>query len=195
MMQHWGIPSLELHTKAWEYSKILADKGLNVTDLSFGGGFAREDHLFKAMAIGAPFTKIVCLGRAPMIPGFLGSNIEGVFNPERRADLNGHWQELPSSVTACGKYPEEIFAGWETVKNIVGEEEMKHIPYGAVAMYTFADKLVCGLQQFMAGARKFKLSEINRDDLISANQETAEVSGIPYMLEALDDKAKEILNN
>ena len=29
--------------------------------------------------------KLVCMGRAPMIPGFLGSNIEGVFKPQNRA--------------------------------------------------------------------------------------------------------------
>lgn len=194
MMQHWGIPSLELHSKAYEYSKILDDGGKKVTDLSFAGGFAREDHLFKALALGAPYTKIICLGRAIMIPGFLGSNIEGVFFPDRRAELNGHWEELPSTVLAHGKYPEEIFAGWEEVKNKVGEDEMANIPFGAIAMFTFADKIVCGLQQFMAGARKFNIHEISRDDIMSANKETAEVTGIPYMLDALDDKAKEILN-
>ena len=31
--------------------------------------------------------------------------------------------------------------------------------------------------------------------LIAANRETAEVTGIYYMLDALDEKAKEILNN
>jgi glutamate synthase domain-containing protein 2 len=193
MMQHWGIPSLELHSKAYEYCRILEEKGLKVPDISFAGGFAREDHLFKAMALGAPYTKIVCLGRAPMIPGFLGSNIEGVFFPERRAELNGHWTELPSTVTAYGKYPEEIFSGWEEVKNKVGENEMENIPFGAIALYTFVDKLACGLQQFMAGARKFSLQDIDRDDLIAANRETAEVSGIPYMLDALNDKAMDVL--
>ena len=65
--------------------------------MSFGGGFAREDHIFKAMALCAPFTKLVCMGRAPMIPGYLGSNIEGVFKPENRQKVNGHWEQLPQS--------------------------------------------------------------------------------------------------
>ncbi len=194
MMQHWGIPSLELHSKAYEYCKTLDDNGMDVTDISFAGGFAREDHLFKAIALGAPYTKLVCLGRATMIPGFLGANIEGFFYPDRRAELNGHWEELPASVMAYGKYPEEIFGGWEAVKNKVGEDEMENIPFGAVALYTMTDKLTAGLQQFMAGARKFKLEDISRDDIVASNKETAEVSGIPYMLDALDDRAQEILN-
>lgn len=194
MMEHWGIPSLALHAKAYEYCRILEKKGVKVPDISLAGGFAREDHIFKAIALGAPYTKLVCMGRAPMIPGFLGSNIEGVFKPEKRAQLNGHWEELPPSVTAYGKYPEEIFTGWEAVKNKVGQDEMKNIPYGAVAMHAYADKLGCGLQQFMAGARKFNLSEISRDDLVSANRETEKETGLPYMTEALDEKAKKILN-
>ena len=194
MMQHWGIPSLALHSKTYEYCKILADKGQKVPAISLAGGFAREDHLFKSIALGAPFTKLVCLGRAPMIAGFLGSNIEGTFNPDRKAELNGHWEVLPPSVTEYGKYPEEIFAEWETVKNKVGADEMKNIPFGAVAMCGYADKLAAGLQQFMAGARKFKLSEINRNDLITSNRETEEITGIPFMTDALNDNAHKILN-
>jgi len=194
MMQHWGIPSLPLHSKAYEYCSILEQQGRKVPDLSFAGGFAREDHLFKALALGSPYTKLVCLGRAPMIAGFLGSNIEGVFYPERLAELNGHWESLPPAITEYGKFPEAIFSEWEAIKNRIGSDEMKNIPFGAIAMCGYADKLSAGLQQFMAGARKFKLSEIKRSDLISANRETADASGIPFMTDAYDDQAKAILN-
>jgi hypothetical protein len=195
MMQHWGIPSLALHAKAYEYCKILSDKGIKVPDISFAGGFAREDHLYKAIALGAPFSKMVCMGRAPMIPGFLGSNIEGVFNPEKRAQLYGHWEALPPAVKEMGKYPEEIFAGWEPIQEKVGKDEMKNIPFGAIAMYAYTDKLVCGLQQFMAGARKFNLSEISRDDLVSANRETEDVTGLAFMTDARNEEALKILKS
>ena len=171
----------------------MEDRGIAPTDISLAGGFAREDHIFKAVALCAPYSKLVCMGRAPMIPGFLGSNIEGVFKPDNRAALNGHWEELPPSVKSVGTYPEEIFAGWEAVREKVGDKEMANIPFGAVAMYGYADKLGCGLQQFMAGARKFSLNEIERQDLMSANRETAEVTGIPYMTDAQNDRALDIL--
>jgi hypothetical protein len=45
----------------------------------------------------------------------------------------------------------------------------------------------------MAGARKFKLSEISRNDLISSNRETEEITGIAFMTEALNDRALKIL--
>ena len=129
-----------------------------------------------------------------MIPGYLGSNIEGVFHPDRKEKLNGNWDELPAAVKALGSTPEEIFAGWEIVKAKVGADEMKNIPFGAIAMVGYADKLSCGLQQFMAGARKFNLSEITRDDLMASNKETAAETGIPYMTEAQDESAKAIIN-
>ena len=193
MMDHWGVPSLPLHAKTYEYCKILADRGITPPHISLAGGFAREDHIFKALALCAPYSRLVCMGRAPMIPGFLGSNIEGVFKPERRASLSGHWEQLPSTVKSVGTYPEEIFAGWEAVREKVGDDEMANIPYGAVAMFGYADKLGCGLQQFMAGARKFSLDHIARDDLMAANRETAQVTGIPYMTDAQHDRALAIL--
>ena len=156
MMENWGVPSLPLHAKTYEYCRIIEKAGLKVPDISLAGGFAREDHLFKALALCSPYAKLTCLGRAPMIPGYLGSNIEGVFKPERKAELRGAWDELPQSVKAIGTYPEEIFAAWETVKDKVGEDEMKNIPFGAVAMYGYTDKVACGLQQFMAGAPEIR---------------------------------------
>jgi glutamate synthase domain-containing protein 2 len=182
-----------LHAKAYEYTKMLADRGLDVPDLSFAGGFAREDHIFKALALGAPFVKLICMGRAPMIPAFVGSNIEGVLRPERRATVCGHWDELPGTVSCYGDKPEQIFAAWEMVSRKVGAGEMKNIPFGAVAMFAYADKLGCGLQQFMAGARRPRLADLSRTDLMSANRETAHETGIPYMTDAENDKAMAVL--
>jgi hypothetical protein len=195
MMQSWGVPSIHLHSKAYEYASILAAKGQKVVDLSFAGGFALEDSIFKAIALGAPYTKLVCMGRAIMIPGFLGSNIEGALHPERREKLSGNWDKLPKTVTDIGNTAEEIFASYTEVQKKVGKKEMKNIPYGAIAFWTLADKLSCGLQQLMAGARKFSLNQIARTDLFAGNKETSEITGIPMVTEANDESAKKILNS
>jgi hypothetical protein len=195
MMQSWGVPSIQLHSKAYEYASILAAKGQKVVDMSFAGGFALEDSIFKALALGAPYTKLVCMGRAIMIPGFVGSNIEGALHPERREKLSGNWDKLPKTVTDIGNTAEEIFASYTEVQKKVGKKEMKNIPYGAIAFWTLADKLSCGLQQLMAGARKFSLNQIAREDLFSGNKETSETTGIPMVTEANDESAKKILNS
>lgn len=194
MMEAWGVPSLFLHSKSYEYAKILADKGEDVVDLAFAGGLAREDHIYKALALGAPFTKLICMGRSLMIPGYLGSNIEGALNPDKKQAVNGHWDSLPASVTALGSYPEEIFAGYFDVQKKIGEAEMKKVPLGAIAVWTLADKLSAGLQQLLAGVRKFDVGLLSRDDLFSANRETERETGIPFITEVLDDKAKKVLS-
>jgi glutamate synthase domain-containing protein 2 len=195
MMESWGVPSLLLHGKAHEYATVLAAKGERVVDLAFAGGLAREDHIFKALALGAPFTKMICMGRAAMIPGFVGSNIEGVLKPENRARVNGNWDELSPAVKELGSSADEIFAGYYDVQKKVGAAEMKNIPFGAIAMWTLADKLAAGLQQLMAGARKFNLKDISRQDIFSANREVERETGIPFITDVLDERAKKILNS
>ena len=194
MMEQWGVPSLPLHAKAYEYCTMLDEQGVPVPDLAFGGGFAREDHVFKALALGAPYTRLVCMGRAPMIASFIGANIEGALEPTQRERVHGHWQELPASVKAVGTVPEEIFAGWEPIRERLGSDGIRDIPWGAIAMYGYMDKLACGLQQLMAGARKFSLDEIDRGDLMSANRETETETGIPYLTEAGDEQAAAIMH-
>ncbi len=194
MMQSWGVPSINLHAKAYEYADMLAAKGQKVVDLSFAGGFALEDSIFKALALGAPYTKMVCMGRAVMIPGYLGANIEGVLHPERKEEIFGNWDKLPKSVTAIGSKPEDIFSSYFDIQKKLGKDEMKNIPYGAMAFWTMADKLSCGLQQLMAGARKFSLDQISRKDLFSANRETEKETGITHCADVNDDFAKKILN-
>jgi len=195
MMETWGVPSIHLHAKAYEYAKMLADKGEDVVDLSFAGGFAREDHVFKALALGAPFTKLVCMGRGLMIPGYLGANIEGVLHPERKEKLNGTWDKLPKNVLENGETAEDIFAGYYDLQKKIGAKEMKNVPYGAIAAWTAADKMGAGLQQLMAGARKFELNQITREDVWAANRETQEETKLNYITDHQDDIAKKIINS
>ncbi len=192
MMQSWGVPNILLHAKAYEYAEMLSKKQ-KVVDMAFAGGLAREDQIFKALALGAPFTKLVCMGRALMIPGYLGSNIEGALHPDRKAKINGQWDSLPKTVSERGNKPEEIFAGYYEVEKKIGKNEMKNIPYGAIAVWTLADKLGAGLQQLLAGARKFSVKDISRSDIFSANRETERETKIPFITDVEDQFAKKIL--
>ena len=71
---------------------------------------------------------------------------------------------------------------------------MARVPYGAIAMYTQVDKLYGGLQQLLAGARKFDIKNITRGDIFSGNRETTKETGIAHMCDANDESAKKILN-
>jgi glutamate synthase domain-containing protein 2 len=183
MMEEWGVPSIYLHSAAHEYASIIAAQGKRVPDLAFAGGFSTEDHVFKALALGAPYVKAVCLGRALMIPGMVGKNIAQWIK-----DGN-----LPKNVADYGSTPEEIFVNYEKVKDIVGAGEIKNIPLGAIGIYSYADKLKVGLQQLMAGARRFNVSIINRKDLMSLTDECSKVTGIPYLMDCYREEALKIL--
>lgn len=183
MMEEWGMPSLYLHAAAYEFCQRLANRGERVPDIAFGGGFSSEDGVFKALALGAPFTKAVCMGRALMIPGMVGKNI-------------AHWikdGKLPNTVSQFGTTPEEIFVCYEEVRDLVGADEMKSLPLGALGVYSYAEKIRVGLQQLMAGARCFSVPAISRSDLMSLTEECVKVTGIPYLMNAYRDEAIDIL--
>jgi glutamate synthase domain-containing protein 2 len=154
-----------------------------VPDIAIAGGFSAEDHIFKVLAMGSPYTKAVCMGRALMIPGMVGKNI-------------GHWikgEGLPKTISKYGDTVEKIFVCYETVKKEYGDRT-KEIPLGAIAFYTFADKLKVGLQQLMAGSRNFNVSTIGRSDIMALTEEEAKVSGIPYVMDAYREEAERIIN-
>lgn len=185
MMEEWGIPSLYLHSAAYDFCRKLTARGEKVPDIAFAGGFSSEDGVFKAMALGAPFVKAICMGRALMIPGMVGKNI-------------AEWiqrNDLPKTVSQYGNTAEEIFVSYEAVKERVGNEEIKNIPLGAVGIYSYSDKIRVGLQQLMAGARCFNLSAITRRELMSLTEECAKVTGIPYVMDAFREEAEAILDN
>jgi hypothetical protein len=123
------------------------------------------------------------MGRAMMIPGMVGKNIE-------------QWMKdgkLPKTVSQFGSTKEEIFVNYESVKDIVGAKEIDNIPLGAIGIFSYGRKLKVGLQQLMAGARCFNLSAITRRDIMSLTRECADVTGIPYLMEAYREEALAIL--
>jgi glutamate synthase domain-containing protein 2 len=183
MMEEWGMPSLYLHAAAYEFCKKLADKGRRPPDIAFAGAFSSEDGIFKALALGAPFAKAVCMGRALMIPGMVGKNIAQWLKED----------SLPKTVSDFGTTPEEIFVCYKDVENIVGKDEMKNIPLGAVGIYSYAEKIKVGLQQLMAGARCFSVPAISRNELMSLTEECAKVTAIPYLMDAYREEAMKIL--
>jgi len=183
MMEEWGMPSLHLHAATYEFCKKLSDRGERVPDIAFAGGFSSEDGVFKALALGAPFTKAVCMGRALMIPGMVGKNIAEWIKEDK----------LPQTVSGYGSTVEEIFVCYEEVADIVGKEETKNIPLGAIGIYSYGQKIKVGLQQLMAGARCFSLPVITRGELISLTEECAKVTGIPYLMDAGREEAEKIL--
>jgi glutamate synthase domain-containing protein 2 len=185
MMAEWGIPPIYLHSMAHELCTRLEQKGAWVPDIAFAGGFSSEDHIFKAIALGSPYCKAVCMGRALMIPGMVGKNI-------------GRWIKgedggLPKTIYQFGSRKEEIFVCYEELRAKYGKE-IDEFPLGAIGIYSAAEKIRIGLQQLMAGTRKWRVDLITRRELASLTEEAAKVTKIPYVMDAYRDEALQIID-
>lgn len=185
MMNEWGIPAVYLHSMAYDLCRRLAGKGRPVPDIAFAGGFSSEDHVFKALALGAPFCKAVCMGRALMIPGMVGKNAERWLQ-----DKDGG---LPPTVSKFGFSKEEIFMNYEYIKEKYGTA-VKEIPLGAVGIYNVVDKIRVGLQQLMAGSRSWDLQYISRSDVCALTEECAKITGLSYVMDAYREEALAIID-
>jgi glutamate synthase domain-containing protein 2 len=183
MMNEWGIPTFYLQALMYQYCEKLSKKGMRIPDIAMAGGFSSEDGVFKALAMGSPYVKAVCMGRGLMIPGMVGKNIENWL-----AEGN-----LPNSISKYGNSANEIFVAYAELEDKYGSE-MKNIPLGAVGIYTYCQKFKVGLQQLMAGSRNFRLSTINRKDLMALTEEASKISGIPYVMDAYSEESNKILD-
>jgi glutamate synthase domain-containing protein 2 len=183
MMEEWGVPTFYLQSQVYEFAQKLASRGKKVPDLAIAGGFSSEDGIYKALAMGSPYFKAVCMGRALMIPGMVGKNIEKWIEEN----------DLPKTVSEFGTTKEEIFVHYEELKEKYGED-MKNVPLGAVGIYSYAQRIKVGLQQLMAGSRRFNIQSISRKDVMALTEEAAKISGIAYVMDAYRDIAEEILD-
>lgn len=183
MMNEWGIPTFYLEALAYQFAERLSSKGLRVPDLAIAGGFSDEAGVFKAIAMGAPYVKAICMGRALLIPGMVGKNIAQWIR-----DGN-----LPKTVARYGRTPQEIFVTYDTLRDKYGKE-IEIMPPGAIGVYTFCQKIKIGLQQLMAGSRNFSLGTISRKDVMALTEEAAKISGIPYVMDAYREEAERILS-
>jgi glutamate synthase domain-containing protein 2 len=175
MMNEWGIPTVYIECLLYEYLSRLAKKGDFIPSCAIAGGFALEDQIFKGIALGSPYVQAVCLGRATLTAATVGKA-----NAEKLMRAHGEGKEYEEALI-------QTFANVVELKNKYGKNFAK-IPPSAIGMYNYYLRLSAGLQQLMAGARKFRLDLIDRDDLFSLTREAAEISGIPYVMDA--DKAE-----
>ena len=183
MMNEWGVPPVELHSLLYQYAKELADKKRHLPAIAVGGGFSFEDQIFKGLALGAPFVKLVGMARAPIAAAMVGKTI----------GLSIEAQQVPVYIERFGSSKEEIFVTASSLRKELGDIAFEKLPTGAIGLYTYYERLAQGLRQLMAGSRKFSLQYLSRDDLAALTREAADISGIQYIMEADKDEVKKIL--
>jgi glutamate synthase domain-containing protein 2 len=185
MMNEWGVPPVYLHSLLYQYAKRLADSGKYVPTIAVAGGFAFEDQIFKGLALGAPYAKLVGMARAPIAAAMVGKTIGRTMTEN----------QIPVYVERFGCTKEEIFVTASTLRNEIGDEEFSKLPTGALGLYTFYERLAQGLRQLMAGSRKFALEYMSRDDIAALTHEAAKISGIQYMMQVDQGKVDRIFES
>ncbi len=181
MMNEWGVPTVHLECLTYQMCERLKAKGAYIPPIAIAGGLSLECHIFKAIALAAPYVKAVCMGRAMMTAAMVGKT---------HGRLMAEKMELEGGDLAEGY--ERLFAVGAQLKEHYGKDFAK-LPAGAIGMYSYIDRLKQGLQQLMAGARKFALKYIDRNDLVALTREAAEVSGITYVMDSDREEVEKIL--
>jgi glutamate synthase domain-containing protein 2 len=182
MMNEWGIPTVQIECLVYRFLRRLTEKGAFIPSCAIAGGISLEDHVFKALALGAPYIKAICLGRASMTATMVGSTVGDMVKKGK----------VPGDLANYGTDVDHLFVLAAKLKERFGKD-FQRIPTGAIGMITYFDRLNAGLQQIMAGARKFAIKYITRDDLASLTRHAAEISGIPYVMDADREEVDRIL--
>lgn len=183
MMNEWGIPCVDIWSLTYQYVDRLAKKGDYVPSIAFAGGVTLEDHIFKALALGAPYVKAIGQARAPITAAMVGKNV----------GLRISKENLPIYYGRYGNDVEGVFVEASGLKRRF-RKDFDDIPTGAIGLYTYNQRLAQGLKQLMCGARKFALQHITRNDIVALTTEAARVSGIKYVMDVDKEEVEKILS-
>ncbi len=182
MMNEWGVPPVELHAMLYDYAKRLSDEGKKVPALAVAGGFTFEDQIFKGLALGAPFVKLVGMARSPIAAAMVGKTIG-------RAIDDG---QMPVYVERFGTTKDEVFVTSAELRHQLGDAEFEKLPTGAIGLYTYYERLAQGLRQLMTGARKFSLEYITRNDIAALTVEASERTGIQFIMDVDKEEVEDL---
>jgi glutamate synthase domain-containing protein 2 len=170
MMNEWGVPGIELHSLLREYLDRLSQKREFIPSIALAGGFTFEDQIFKGFALCAPYVKLIAWARSPLAAAMVAKTIG---NSIERGDL-------PIYIQRFGTTVDEVFVTSPELRQKLGDR-FKQLPVGAIGYYTYYQRVAQGLRQLMAGARKFAVKYIARDDIAALTPEASRISGIPMV--------------
>ncbi len=182
MMNEWGIPTVEIECLAYQYAKRLDEAGEYVPDIVIAGGLTLEDHIFKGLALGAPYVKAVGMARAPICAAMVSKTMGRFIEDEN----------IPTSVQKYGSSIDEIFTLSIHLRREY-RERYNELPLSGIGVYTYYQRVAQGLRQLMCGARKFAVEYISRDDIAALTKRAAEISGIPYIMDVDKEEVDKIL--
>jgi len=160
MMNEWCLPTVTLEAKVTEIVKKLKARYPSMPAIAITGGFASEDTVFKALALGDGHITAVGMCRAPMAAAMNSAAVGKLI-------ANG---TIPEHLKKYGSTVQEIFGDLPDLRAIYGVEADSFSP-GAIGVFSYLHKIAFGLQHFAALNRKFHISLADRSDLIPLTSE------------------------
>ncbi|MBS7609666.1 FMN-binding glutamate synthase family protein [Candidatus Bathyarchaeota archaeon] len=187
MMDEMGMPTVYLEAQVLRCAQLLRSKGRHVPDIVMAGGFVNETQVLKAIALSnfgeGPLVKAAVTGRAALTSVMKASYFVRL---AKEGKLPKHF------ALNYGDEPEKLFPFLMGLKARLGEKANR-IPWGALGLYGYIERMSVGLQQLLAGIRKFKLSLVSRRDLFSLTERASKVTGIPLAEESENRELEDIL--
>ena len=156
----WGLPTVCLEKLVVNVISKLENEGLYIPAVSISGGIAKEEDIFKALAIGDG--KVTAVGTA--------HNCLLVATSSKRMGQLIEEGIIPKAYQQYGTTKEEIFSGLPDLKYIYGKDAV-NFPAGAIGLFSYINKLSFGIKHFSALNRKFDINSVNKEDIIPLNNE------------------------
>jgi glutamate synthase domain-containing protein 2 len=163
---------------------MLAQRGEYVPPIAVASGFVFEDSWFKGLAMGAPYFKFIEMARAPLTAAMVAKTIGKKLSEGAP----------PVFVERFGNSIDEVFVEASHLRGELGKDFDK-LPAGAIGVYSYLNRCAQGMRQLMAGARKFSLEHITRDDIGALTRQAAEISGIKHVMDLDREEAEKIMTS
>jgi len=179
MMNEWGIPTIQLEVLVCDMVKKLISLGYDVPQVAITGGITMEDHVFKALALGAPYITLVGIGRAAMAAAMTGKQIGELIETGN----------TPKEYERFGKSVSTIFENYKVLEAVYSQRVQSFTP-GTMGVYSYLERVSVGLRQLMALNRKFDIKLLSRDDLIAMTDLSQKITH----LDSLETKLSKEIN-
>lgn len=166
MMNEWGLPTVLLEAEVCKIADRIRAAGKWLPAITITGGFASEDQIFKALALGDGRVNAVGLCRAAMTAAMVG----------KKTGESLKAGKTPKHLEKYGNTVEELFGDLPDLRAIYGKKA-NDFPPGAVAVFSYLNKIAFGIQHFAALNRKYDVSLLDRSDLIPLTGEARRVMG------------------
>ena len=164
MMNEWCLPTVVMESILYGILDKLAAEGMELPHVAITGGFATEDQVYKALALGAPYISAVGLCRSSMAAAMSAKKIGDLIEAGK----------VPPELARFGTTKEELFSDLPELRGLYGSAA-DGFSTGAVGVYSYLNRIAYGLRHFAALNRKFDVKHIGRRDVFPLTRDAKEL--------------------